>query len=105
MVREVLRDLIDAGLTVKVEKCSFGFSEVVIVGHKCSSEGRGMEEKKVTAIMNWKPCSNLIEVRSFVGLVGFYMQWIKDFSQIAGPLYKLYKKNVELCGEKTRCRL
>ena len=42
----MLRDLIDAGLTVKVEKCSFGFSEVVIVGHKCNSEGRGMEEER-----------------------------------------------------------
>ena len=75
----MLRDLIDVGLTVKVEKCAFGFSEVMIVGHKCSAEGRGMEETKVTAIMNWRPCRNLTEVKSFLGLVGFYMQWIKDF--------------------------
>ena len=71
-MEEVLKDLIDAGLTVKVEKCMFGYSEIIIVGHKCNSEGCGMEDTKVEAIMNWRPCQNISEVKGFLGLVGFY---------------------------------
>ena len=92
--REILLDIIDAGLMVSGDKCHFGFGEVVIVGHKCNSEGRGMEDAKVEAITSWKPCRNVREVRGFLGVVGFYRQWIEHFSLIAGPLFKLYKKNM-----------
>ena len=43
--------------------------------------------------MNWKRPSNVIEIRSFLGLAGYYRRFVKDFSKIAGPLSSLTRKN------------
>ena len=54
-----------------------------------------MQDDKLTAIREWPVCRNLHEVRSFMGLCGYYRRFVKDFSLIAAPLYSLMKKDVE----------
>ena len=54
-----------------------------------------MQPDKVKAIENWPPCKNLTEVRSFMGICGYYRRFVKNFSAIAAPLFNLMKKDVQ----------
>ena len=51
-----------------------------------SIEGIKVDPIKIEAIMNWKPPRNVIEVRSFMGLAGYYRRFVNSFSIIASPL-------------------
>jgi hypothetical protein len=48
---------------------------------------------KVRDVLNWMPPTNVSEIRSFIGLAGYYRRLIKDFSKIAKPMTKLFEKN------------
>ncbi|KAJ8748359.1 hypothetical protein K2173_002996 [Erythroxylum novogranatense] len=60
-----------------------------------STEGIRVDPSKIEAIVNWKPLRNVTEVRSFLGLAGYYRQFVKGFSVIASPLTKLLRKGVK----------
>ncbi|KAA3487906.1 DNA/RNA polymerases superfamily protein [Gossypium australe] len=53
-----------------------------------------MDSSKISAILNWKPPRNVSEVRSFLGLAGYYRRFVKGFSTIATPLTRLLQKDV-----------
>jgi hypothetical protein len=48
---------------------------------------------KVRDVLNWMPPTNVLEVQSFLGLVGYYQRFIKDFSKVAKRMMKLLEKN------------
>ena len=75
------------------KKCTFGVDKVVFLGFVVSSKGVHVDESKIKAIKTWPQPTNLQQVRSFLGLVGFYHRFVKDFSTIAAPLHALSKKN------------
>jgi hypothetical protein len=56
---------------------------------------RVVDSKKVEAIVNWARLTNALEVRSFLGLVGYYRKFVEDFSKIVGPLTRLTQKKVK----------
>ncbi|KAJ8761655.1 hypothetical protein K2173_004431 [Erythroxylum novogranatense] len=60
-----------------------------------STEGIRVDPSKIEAIVNWKPPRNVKEVRSFLGLAGYYRRFVKGFSVIASPLTKLLRKGVK----------
>ena len=57
-----------------------------------SAEGIRVDPTKIEAIGNWKPPRNVTEMRSFLGLAGYYRRFMKGFSIIASPLTKLLRK-------------
>ena len=66
-----------------------------------------MDPKKIEAFIVWPRPTSVTEVRSFLGLVGYYRRFMKDFSKIAAPLTKLSQKNVkfiwtDICEENFR---
>ena len=54
-----------------------------------------MDQKKVEVIIEWKPPRNFTEVRSFLGLTGYYRRFVKGFLMIADPMTRLLQKNVK----------
>ena len=94
-LRIVLQILREKQLFAKLSKCDFLFKEVSFLGHIVSAEGIRVDLVKIKAIVSWKPSRNVIEVRSFFGLVGYYRRFVKGFSVIASTLTKLLRKWVK----------
>ncbi|GMI67673.1 hypothetical protein HRI_000436600 [Hibiscus trionum] len=93
-LRIVLQTLRNHQLFAKFTKCEFWLSEVSFLGHIISAEGIKVDSKKIQAILDWRPPRNVSEVRSFLGLAGYYRRFVKGFSVIAAPLTKLLRKDV-----------
>ncbi|GJR43502.1 hypothetical protein Tco_1311605 [Tanacetum coccineum] len=79
-------------------KCEFWLSKVAFLGHIVSAEGITMDPAKVEAITKWPRPTSVTEVRSFLGLAGYYRRFVEGFSRLALPLTKLMRK-----GEKFVC--
>ena len=67
---------------------------MAFLGHVVFSEGIIVDPKKVEAIQQWPRPTLVTEIRSFLGLVGYYHRFVKDFSKITAPLTRLTQKNV-----------
>ena len=91
-LRVVLQILRENQLYAKFSKCQFWLDSVAFLGHVISVEGVYVDPQKIEAIVNWKPRTNVIEIRSFLGLAGYYRKFVEGFSKLAAPLTKLTRK-------------
>ncbi|GKB62584.1 putative reverse transcriptase domain-containing protein [Tanacetum coccineum] len=80
-------------LYVKFSKCDFWISIVQFLGHIIDSQGIHVDPAKIEAVKDWASPTTTTEVRQFLGLVGYYQRFIKDFSKIAKSLTELTQKN------------
>ena len=92
-VKKTFEILRQHSLFAKVSKCEFFRSSVHYLGHVVSEQGLSPDPAKVQAVANWKVPMNVSEVRSFLGLAGYYRRFIKNFARIAAPLTNLTRKN------------
>ncbi|XP_048339157.1 uncharacterized protein LOC125425633 [Sphaerodactylus townsendi] len=90
----VLGAIQGAGLTIKLNKCQFGMSEVVYLGHRVGSGNITPMWDKVEAIRNWKAPRTKRQVRAFLGMANYYRRFVPDFGTIADPLSSLTKKSL-----------
>nr|GEY37298.1 hypothetical protein [Tanacetum cinerariifolium] len=82
-----------AKLFGKFSKCEFWLQEVHFLGHVVNIEGIHVDPNKIEEVKNWKPPKTPTEIRSFLGLAGYYRRFIASFSKIAKPLTLLTQKN------------
>jgi hypothetical protein len=81
-------------LYAKFSKCEFWLEEVKFLGHVISRHGIAVDPAKTEAVLDWLPPTSVTEIRSFLGLAGYYRKFIQNFSSIAAPLTQLTKKGV-----------
>ncbi|RVW29531.1 Transposon Ty3-G Gag-Pol polyprotein [Vitis vinifera] len=91
----VLQTLRDKQLYAKLKKCEFWLDRISFLGHVVSNDGISVDPGKVDAVANWRRPSTVTEIRSFLGLAGYYRRFIEGFSKIALPLTKLTQKGVK----------
>ena len=93
-VRLVLERLRQHQLFAKKEKCEFFQKEINFLGHVISENGIGMEKSKIEDIRNWPIPKSADDIRSFLGLTGYYRKFVHRFSHIATPLSNLMRNNI-----------
>ena len=94
-VHRILHRLGHAGATASAPKLFIATPEVIVLGHKCTYEGRIPDDSKTAKIQSWPPCKSVTDVRAFLGTAGTMRIWIKNFSTIARPLVDLTRKDAD----------
>ena len=102
-LKQVFDRFRQAGLKLQPKKCSFGQKEVKYLGHIVSENGVATDPDKVKIVKEYPPPTKVSEVRSFLGFVGYYRKYIKDFCKIAEPLTNLTRKEVHFVWDE-KCK-
>ena len=85
----VLQVLKENQLYAKLSKCEFWLKEVSFLRHMNFSGGIAVDPSKVDDVLQWKTPKSVTEIRSFLGLAGYYKRFIEGFSKLELTLTKL----------------
>ena len=94
-MRLVFEKLREHQLYAKFSKCEFWLKEVGFLGHVISGEGIAVNPSKVKSVTKWLAPTSVGQIRSFLGLAGYYRRFIENFSKIAKPMMALLKKDTK----------
>ena len=92
-LKQILGLLKNEQLYAKFSKCEFWLKEVQFLGHIINAKGIHVDPAKIETVKNWVAPKNPSEIRSFLGLAGYYRRFISNFSKIAVPLTSLTQKD------------
>ncbi|XP_070056964.1 uncharacterized mitochondrial protein AtMg00860-like [Nicotiana tomentosiformis] len=90
---KVLASCEETNFVLNWEKCYFMVKEGIVLDHMISKNGIQVDKVKIEVISKLPPPTSTKGVRSFLGHAGFYRRFIKDFSKVVNPLYKLLEKD------------
>ena len=90
----VFTKLRKAGLNVKERKCTFASGSCVCLGNVVGNDSVKPMDCKVSAVKNFREPQTKKDVRSFLGLCGYYKKFVPNFSTVATPLSELTRKNI-----------
>lgn len=91
-VKQTLAILRQHQFFVKASKCVFGQQELEYLGHIVTNQGVKVDGSKVVAMVGWPRPSNILALRGFLGLTGYYWKFVRNYGVIARPLTNLLKK-------------
>ncbi|XP_060182450.1 uncharacterized protein LOC132612133 [Lycium barbarum] len=94
-LRIVLQTLKERELFAKFSKCEFWLKSVTFLGHVISGEGVRVDSQKIDAVKSWPRPASVSDIRSFLGLAGYYRRFVEGFSSISAPLTKLTRKKIK----------
>jgi hypothetical protein len=94
-LRIVLTSLREHQLYAKFSKCTFWLEEIQFLGHVLSTKGIAVDPSKVKDILEWNSPTTVHQVRSFLGLAGYYRRFIPDLSKIVKPIMGLLKNDTK----------
>ena len=79
-ITKVLDRIVSAGLKLKQKKCVLFSHKVLYLGHVITEKGISTDPEKVAVVQNWPEPCNISEVRSFLGICGYYWRFIEKFA-------------------------
>jgi hypothetical protein len=92
-LQQVFKILEEHQLLLKRFKCSFAQQTLEYLGHVISHQGFSTDPKKIEAMANWPPPTDVKQLRGFLGLPGYYRKFIKNYGLLSQPLSDLLKKD------------
>ena len=101
-LRIVLDRMSSAGLKINLTKCEFLRPKIQFLGHLVDAQGIHTLPEKISAIQDYPTPVSVENVRSFLGMAGYYRSFVKGFATIAAPLTKLLRKDVPFAWGKTQ---
>jgi len=90
----VLYKLREVNLKLNPNKCRFATKNITFLGHVVSEEGTKPDLGKIEAVLHFSQPMIVTNVRSFLGLIGYYRNYVRGYSRLAAPLFELTKKDV-----------
>jgi len=93
-LRILFERLRQVGLKLQLDKCEYLRPELEYLGHIISEHGNKPNPNRTEKVKNYPVPKNPKEIKQFLGLVGYYRKFIKNFSKIAKPLTKFLQKFV-----------
>jgi hypothetical protein len=91
----ILTRLKEHQLYAKFSKCAFWLEEIQFLGYVLSANGIAVDPSKVKDILEWKPPTTVHQVRSFLGLAGYYCRFILDFTKLVKSITSLLKNDMK----------
>jgi len=99
---DVFKRLIKHNLKLQPDKCEFLGKDVIYLGHKILEHGVEPDVRKIEVIKNFPTPKTTKQLKSFLGLVGYYRRFVPQFSKIASPFHRLLKSNARYVWEESQ---
>ena len=100
-LRRVLECYRSSQMQLRREKCRFAYSEIEFLGHLMTPQGYQPHSSLVSKIKDQSHPNNSKELRSFLGLVNYYREFISRMSNLASPLFRQTKEGVSWCWDSS----
>jgi len=91
-VRTILKKLIQNKLVAKMSKCELHKLRISFLGHVVSKDDVETDSEKIKVVAEWPQIEYFKQMQSFLGFCNYYRYFIKNFSEIAKPLFKMTSK-------------
>jgi hypothetical protein len=90
----VLYKFKEVNLKLNLNKCCFAARNITFLGHVVSEKGTKLDPGKVEGILHFLQPKTVTNVRSFLGMTGYYRNYVRGYSRLAAPLFELTKKDI-----------